>query len=147
MFKRILIPTDGSKLSAKAIKSSVALASRLGASVVGYHAIEPIERLYFAEGRSVRVGAVKALHERLSSQGRLYLAQLAKAAESAGVPCETVIDTPAAPYEGIVQAARRKRCDAIFMASRGRGPLGTLLLGSVTQKVLAESKLPVLVYR
>jgi nucleotide-binding universal stress UspA family protein len=147
VFKRILIPTDGSKVSAKAIRSSLALAKQLGATVVGYHAIEPIERLYYDAGRSLRVGAVKALHARLSEQGQRCLAELARAATSAGVTCETVMDTPATAYQGIVQAARRKKCDAIFMASRGRGPLGTLLLGSVTQKVLAQSKLPVLVYR
>ena len=147
MFHRILIPTDGSAVSAKAVKSSVALAARLGASVVGYHAIEPIERLYYAEGRSARAGAVKELQARLDEQGRGYLADLAKAAERAGVACQTVIGTPATPFQGIVETARRKKCDAIFMASHGRGPLGALLVGSVTQKVLAQSKLPVLVYR
>jgi nucleotide-binding universal stress UspA family protein len=147
MFRRILIPTDGSAVSAKAVKSSVALAARLGASVVGYHAIEPIERLYYAEGRSARASAVKELQARLDAQGRGYLADLAKVAERAGVACETVITTPATAYQGIVETARRRKCDAIFMASHGRGPIGALLVGSVTQKVLAQSKLPVLVYR
>jgi len=147
MFHRILIPTDGSAVSAKAVKSGVALAARLGASVVGYHAIEPIERLYYAEGRSARSGAVKELQTRLNEQGRAYLADLSKAAERAGVPCQTLIGTPATSYQGIVETARRRKCDAIFMASHGRGPLGALLVGSVTQKVLAHSKLPVLVYR
>jgi len=147
MFDRILIPTDGSAVSAKAVKSSVALAARLGASVVGYHAIEPIERLYYAEGRSARASAVKELQARLDEQGRGYLADLAKAAERAGVACQTVIGTPATAYQGIVETARRKKCDAIFMASHGRGPLGALLVGSVTQRVLSQSKLPVLVYR
>jgi len=147
MFRRILIPTDGSTVSAKAVKSGVALAARLGASVVAYHAIEPIERLYYAEGRIARAGVVKELQARLDEQGRRYLANVTKATERAGVPCETVIGTPATADQGIVETARRKRCDAIFMASHGRGPIGTLLLGSVTQKVLARTKLPVLVYR
>jgi len=147
MFRRILIPTDGSTVSAKAVKSGVALAARLEASVVGYHAIEPIERLYYAEGRSARASAVKALQAQLTEQGHRYLAELERTARSADVECEIMMNTPATPYQGIVDAARRKKCDAIFMASRGRGPIGTLLLGSVTQKVLAQSKLPVLVYR
>jgi nucleotide-binding universal stress UspA family protein len=50
-------------------------------------------------------------------------------------------------YEGIVNAAKRKKCDAIFMASHGRGGVGSLILGSVTQRVLSHSKVPVVVYR
>jgi nucleotide-binding universal stress UspA family protein len=55
--------------------------------------------------------------------------------------------TPGSPWKGIVDTARRKKCGLIFMASHGRGKIATLLLGSVTQKVLAHSKIPVLVYR
>ena len=55
--------------------------------------------------------------------------------------------SPATPYQGIIDAARKKKCDLILMASHGRGELATLILGSVTQKVLAHSKIPVLVYR
>ena len=71
----------------------------------------------------------------------------AQACKAAGVRCETVMTTPARPYQGIVDAARKKKCDMILMSSHGRGELATLVLGSVTQKVLAHSKIPVLVYR
>jgi nucleotide-binding universal stress UspA family protein len=54
---------------------------------------------------------------------------------------------PAAPHQGIIAAAKSRKCDVIFMASHGRGEFAALLLGSVTQKVLAQSKIPVLVYR
>jgi nucleotide-binding universal stress UspA family protein len=70
-----------------------------------------------------------------------------KAARAAGVRCQTVMTKPATASQGIVAAAKKQRCDVIFMASHGRGELATLLLGSVTQKVLAHTKLPVLVYR
>jgi nucleotide-binding universal stress UspA family protein len=63
------------------------------------------------------------------------------------VPCETYITTPPTPYEGIIDAAKKKKCDLIFMASHGRGEFASLIVGSVTQKVLAHSKLPVVVYR
>jgi nucleotide-binding universal stress UspA family protein len=63
------------------------------------------------------------------------------------VPFEGLITKPPTAYEGIIDAAKKKKCDAIFMASHGRGELKTLLLGSVTQKVLSHSKLPVIVFR
>ena len=147
MFKKILIPTDGSKIARKAIRAGVALAQELGASVVGYYAAEPIERVFNAEGTSVRPMAIKQFQERIAEQGQRYLAEIAKACNGAGVACETVMTTPARPYQGIVDAARKTKCDMILMASHGRGELATLVLGSVTQKVLAHSKIPVLVYR
>ena len=70
-----------------------------------------------------------------------------KVAKAAGVSCETMMTKPSTAYQGIIDAARRRKCDVIFMASHGRGELASLILGSVTQKVLAHSKVPVLVYR
>lgn len=147
MFKRILIPTDGSALARKATKAGIAIAAEVGASVVGYHAVESLERLYYAEGRSARPVSIKALQQRLNEQGQQYLAEIRKAAEAAGVACETVMTSPATPYQGIINAARKNKCDVIFMASHGRGKLASLLLGSSTQKVLTHSATPVLVYR
>jgi nucleotide-binding universal stress UspA family protein len=147
MFQRILIPTDGSPVARKAIDAGIRFAKEAGASVVGYYAVEPIERLYSAEGRSGRPQTVKMLAERLSKQGQQYLAEIQKAAQAAGVTCETLMTSPAAPFQGIIDAARKKKCDVIFIASHGRGKLESLLIGSVTQKVLAHSTIPVLVYR
>ena len=103
MFKHILIPTDGSPLSARAVKAGLRLAQETGARVTGYHA--------------------------------------------AGVPFDTVIDTPSSTYEGIVGTAKKRRCDAIVMASHGRRGLAGVLLGSVTQQVLSHSRIPVMVTR
>jgi nucleotide-binding universal stress UspA family protein len=147
MFKRILIPTDGSKVARKAIDAGIALAKELESSVVGYYAAEAIERGLYAEGSGVRPVPIKQLQEQLALQGQQYLAEIAQACKAAGVACETVMTTPAAPYQGIIDAARSRECDTIFMASHGRGELASLLLGSVTQKVLAHSTIPVLVYR
>jgi nucleotide-binding universal stress UspA family protein len=147
MYKRILIPTDGSKVARKAITGGIELARELHASVVGYYALEAIDRGFYAEGVSARPVAVKRLQEQLAKEGQQYLAEIEQACMAAGVACESVIATPASPYQGIIEAARKKRCDLIFMASHGRGALATLLLGSVTQKVLAHSKIPVLVHR
>lgn len=147
MFKKILIPTDGSKVARKAIRAGIALAKKLKASVVGYHAAEPVELVFNAEGASVRPMAIQQFRARIAEQGEQYLAEIAQACKAAGVACETVMTTPARPYQGIVDAARKKKCDMILMSSHGRGELATLVLGSVTQKVLAHSKIPVLVYR
>jgi len=147
MFKRILIPTDGSTVARKAVKAGIAFAKGTGATVVGYYAVEAIERLYYSEGRSARPISIDALQKRLNEQGEQFLAEIKKAADAVGVACETVMTSPAAPYQGIIDAAKRKKCDVIFMATHGRGKLASLVLGSVTQKVLTQSKIPVLVYR
>jgi nucleotide-binding universal stress UspA family protein len=147
LFQRILIPTDGSTVARKAVRAGIALAKETGATIIGYYAVEAIERLYYSEGRSARPISIEALQKRLNEQGEQFLAEIKKAADAAGVACETVMTSPAAPYQGIIDAAKKKKCDVIFMATHGRGELASLLLGSVTQKVLTQSKIPVLVYR
>lgn len=147
MFKRILIPTDGSSVARKAIKAGIALANGFGATIVAYHAREPIEYRYYAQGTGIRASEIRAIDKRLGELGERYLAEICKGATAAGVRCETVMTSPAAPYLGIIAAARKKKCDVIFMASHGRGKLASLLIGSVTQKVLTHSTIPVLVYR
>jgi nucleotide-binding universal stress UspA family protein len=147
MFKQVLIPTDGSKVARKAIQAGIALAKDLGASVVGYYAAEPIELVFNAELGSVRPMVVKQFEKRAAEQGEHYLEAITRACDAAAVPCETVMTAPATAYQGIIDTAKRKKCDVIFMASHGRGEFAALLLGSVTQKVLAHSKIPVLVFR
>jgi nucleotide-binding universal stress UspA family protein len=147
MFKRILIPTDGSPIARKGIKAGVALAKSLGASVVGYYAVEPIERIYYSIGEGARVPNVKAIEKQLHDRGMQYVEQIRKAATAADVASEVVVTTSLDPFRGIIDAARKQRCDVICMASHGRGQLASALLGNVTQKVLAHSKIPVLVCR
>ena len=147
MYKRILIPTDGSRTARKAIKAGVAIAKTLGADVVGYHAAEPLERLYYAQGAGVRSSDIAKIEKRLRELGEKYLVEIVDAATALDVRCETVLTTPGAAYQGIVATARKKKCDMIFMASHGRGTLASIMLGSVTHKVLTNSKIPVLVFR
>jgi nucleotide-binding universal stress UspA family protein len=147
MFKRILIPTDGSALSRKAIKAGVLLAKQTRAKITAYYALEMFQPYVYGDGTVIDTATLNAFERRAREQGEKYLAQVEKEAKAAGVPCETVMTKPATPYQGIVDAAKRKKCDVIFMASHGRGEFAALILGSVTQKVLAHSKVPVLVYR
>jgi nucleotide-binding universal stress UspA family protein len=147
MFKRVLIPTDGSVVSRRAVKAGVALAKELGAKVTAYHALEVSPPYAYQDGYIVGHRAIKQMEEKARETARKHLAEVEKAAQAAGVTCESIVTNPSAPYRGIVDTARKKRCDVIFMASHGRGEFASLLLGSVTQKVLAHSKVPVLVYR
>ena len=147
MFKHILIPTDGSPLAKKAIDAGVALAKEMGASVTGYYAIEPVPRHIYGEGYLANGRFAEELARRVRDTAQKSVDEVSAAARAAGVPCEAVVDQPEQPYKGIVQAAEQKACDAVVMASHGYRGITGLLLGSVTQKVLTHSKVPVLVFR
>jgi nucleotide-binding universal stress UspA family protein len=148
VFKHILIPTDGSVLSAKAVRAAVAFAKQAGARVTGYHALHKVSRGVYGDGydfASRKDAANLRLHLRRAAVK--YVDTIARIARDAGVCFDALVNEAAAPYEGIVNAARSRDCDAIFMASHGRRGLARLTLGSVTHKVLTHSKVPVLVYR
>jgi nucleotide-binding universal stress UspA family protein len=147
VFKHILIPTDGSAVARKAVKAGISLAKALGAKVTAYYALEAFQPYVYGDGYVIDTSTIKSFDERARETGRKYLAEVEKAARAAGVECDTLITKPGTAYQGIIDAARKKKCDAIFMASHGRGELASLLLGSVTQKVLAHSKIPVVVFR
>ncbi|HEY9397375.1 MAG TPA: universal stress protein [Burkholderiales bacterium] len=147
MFKHVLIPVDRSPVSMKAAKAGIQMAKRLGASVSIYHGVELLDRYYGDEGIAINQNMLKTLKKRVLQDGQRILSEVEAVAEKAGVSCDTVLDEPASPADGILNAAKKQKCDAIFIGSRGHGAIKTLLLGSVTQKVLAQSKLPVLVYR
>ncbi len=147
MFKRILIPTDGSKVADKAVKAGIRFAQEIRARVVGYYAIEPVQAYYYSEGTMVDGRLIAELDRQAKATGEKTLAAMAKLAKARRVRFDSLCDRPGTAYDGIIRAARRKRCDAIFMASHGRSGVAKLMMGSVTQKVLAHSKIPVLVYR
>ena len=146
MFKHILIPIDGSPLSSRAVKTGLRLARQTGARVTGYYAADPV-RVKYGEGFAANSEIVRELDRRHREAARKRLVPLERAARAAGVPFKGVTDTPSSAYAGIVRAAKAGRCDAIVIASHGRGGLAAALLGSVTQEVLARSKIPVLVKR
>ena len=147
MFKHVLIPTDGSTVARKAVKAGVALARELGAKVTAYYAMDMIQPYAFGDGYILDTSTLLGMDRRAKELAQKYLAEIEKAAKAAGVPCQTLMSKPETPAEGIIAAARKRKCDVIFMASHGRGEFASLVLGSVTQKVLARSKVPVLVYR
>ena len=147
MFKHILIPTDGSQVSAKAVRAGVALAGELGAKVTAFHAEEPVPTHVYGEGYIADKRLVAELEARARNYSKRCVGAVAKAGKAAGVPVDTVVAKSPLPYRSIIEAAKKNNCDAIFMASHGRRGLSGLLVGSVTQQVLSHSKIPVLVFR
>lgn len=147
MFKHILIPTDGSPVSSKAVRAGIALAREHGAKVTGYHAVEPVPAHLYGEGYIADKGMVAEFERRQRAAAKKHIASLAREALKAGVPFEPVVQTSSRPYDAIVEAAKKRNCDLILMSSHGYRGLDRLMLGSVADKVIQRSKVPVLVYR
>ncbi len=146
MFKHILISTDGSPVSNKAAKAGIALANALGARITAYCAIEPMQPIY-VEGYAFDQKVLEGIDERAREVAQKRVDAIGKMAKAAGVPFVSVVGKALTPYEGIIAAAKQRKCDVIFMASHGRRGFSRLIMGSVTQKVLTHSRIPVVVYR
>ena len=144
MFKHVLIPTDGSRLSMKAVKAGIAFAKELGAKTTAYHALEVPA---YAAGGLISPSTLQQFDAGARKQTQKYLDKATGLARAAGVPCGELVTRPETVYEGIIDAARKRNCDVIFMASHGRSEIASLVVGSVTLKVLAHSKIPVLIFR
>lgn len=148
MFRHLLIPTDGSRLAAKGTRMGVRLARSLGARVTGLYVAAPyLPPMYGEAGLTVTGLSAKEYGRLVERQARKALAAVEVEAELAGVPCRVDWRSEVQPWRAILRVARARKCDAIVMASHGRGGLGGLLLGSETARVLAHSKIPVLVAR
>lgn len=147
MYRHILIPTDGSAVAGKAARAGIKLAKSVGARVTGFYSIEPIWPRAYGEGYMIGRMTLAELDRRAREQGEQYLARMRKLAKAARVRFDSVCIASDTPHKGIIDTARKKHCDAIVMGSHGRGGPGGVILGSVTNKVLAQSKIPVLVYR
>jgi nucleotide-binding universal stress UspA family protein len=147
MFKLILVPTDGSEFSSKAIKEAVEYAATFKSKIIGISVAVPYPySALVADGDSQSINPEDyEAHMRDLAEANLEV--LKNAASAVKVECETIVATGSRPHEEIVKAAIAKRCDAIFMASHGRKGLSKFLLGSETQKVLSGSSIPVLVLR
>jgi nucleotide-binding universal stress UspA family protein len=149
MFKNILVPTDGSPISRRAVKLAVRFAREQKASVTGFWAGPAWEPNLYAYSEDVPAGFISpqqhAAHVRKTADR--YLAAVKKAAREAGVPCKCSYVESVFPYQEIINAARRHGCDLIVMGSHGRRGISRLLLGSQTNMVLAHSTIPVIVCR
>jgi nucleotide-binding universal stress UspA family protein len=141
MFKHILVPTDGSPLSAKAVERAALLAKQVGAklTIITVNTFTP----------SVEQPTIQAAEYKLHARRRaeLYLSEAAQSASAIGVAFDVAQVDDEEPYRGIIEMAQARGCDVVVMASHGRRGAAAMLLGSETMKVLMHSTIPVLVYR
>ena len=144
MFKRILVPTDGSDISAKAIQKAIDMARLCGAELQFLSVKEPFPYSAISEMQPVAPQEFYDAQERIA-QSRLQKAT--EAARTAGQAVEAHSVEALHAWEAILDHAKARQCDLIVMASHGRRGLNALLLGSETQKVLTHSDVPVLVIR
>lgn len=145
MFKKILVPTDGSPLSDKAAEAAMAFAAAHGASVVGLSVAELYPFMLMPEaGAMVDMANYEEIQDKSAQQA---MAKLRAMAAETGVSAEVVSTRGVHPYEEILKTATDKGCDLIWMGSHGRKGLDKLLLGSETQRVLSHTTIPVMVWR
>lgn len=144
MFKKILVPTDGSALSLNAASTAARMAKSHGAEVVGVYVIDPFP--YIGIGDASAAGLQAYLAESRSVAGQA-LDALGKVCAAEGVPFAGDTIERNVVYEGVIETANAEGCDLIVMASHGRQGVSALVLGSVAQKVLTHTKLPVLVVK
>ncbi|MET1081948.1 MAG: universal stress protein [Burkholderiales bacterium] len=152
MFDKIVVPTDGSELAEKAVDFAIEYCRRTGATMTALHVRSPQPISEVVSLSDYGSGAVPALTpemiiERMEGHGRELLEAVARRARAKGVECATELAVNEHPYRAIIEAAENQGCGMIFMSSHGRSGVEALLLGSVTQKVLTHSKIPVLVFR
>lgn len=147
MFRNILVPTDGSALSRKAIRKAVALARKTGARVTGFHVAPSYKFNVYADYVPPDFILPKDYEIRAKKVAARHLEAVRKECSAAGVGCSTYHACSDFPADAIVKAAKKYKCDLIAMASHGRSGISKLLIGSETQKVLANTSIPVLVLR
>ena len=148
MYKHILVSTDGSDLSVKAIRAAVALASATGAKLTGVYVIAPFVASEFGEGVMYGPAISRKHYKKITeSEAREALAAVWIEAGASKVRCATMTIIADGPWAGIIIAAKSKGADLIVMASHGRRGVAGLILGSETTKVLTHSTIPVLVCR
>ncbi len=146
MFKHILIAVDGSTVSNRAAKSGIALAARLGARITACSVEEmPPEVAYAGISMDAKMIADIEKQARDAMQKRMNV--VTKMAAASRVACTVVAAKGSPVFKGIVDTARKRKCDAIVLGSHGRRGFSKFILGSVTQQVLAHTTLPVIVFR
>lgn len=147
MFKHILVPTDGSGFSNKAVAAGARLAQALRAQLLLLHVRSPIESPHHIEGGALSNLGEKVLVQEIEDEERKLLDAALAIAAADGMKAETAFVAGYSPYDAIIRIAREQHCDLIVMASHGRRGISGFLIGSETQKVLTHTTIPVLIVR
>ncbi len=147
MFQHLLVPVDGSDLSANTADQAILFAKETGAQITFFFAKPEYPMAFYGEGALIDPTTPERFAEMAEEQAHEILSEAEARAAAQGVKVTLLSLTNGAPWEGIIAAAQQVGADLIFMASHGRRGISGLLLGSETQKVLTHSKIPVLVFR
>lgn len=150
MFKHILIPTDGTELSAESARAGIQFAKETKARVTGFYAAPDVshDRQRFRHLIDTELEIARELERRRRETADEFLGSIGSLAKDAGVPCQIKYVTTDEPvHEAIIQAAKSNGCDLIFMATHGPVGIEGITAGSETKKVLSHCDIPVLVYR
>jgi nucleotide-binding universal stress UspA family protein len=147
MYQRILVATDGSTLSKKAVRSSIELATAIGAELIALNVVPRYPVSYFEGAVSLSAQDIARTEKKWANQGQDVVDRVRDTAEAEGVRAKAVIAHSDLVAEAIMTTAKKHKCDLIVMASHGRKGVKRILLGSETQHVLTHSGIPVLVLR
>jgi nucleotide-binding universal stress UspA family protein len=147
MYQRILIATDGSTLSKKAVRSGIGLAKSVGAELVAVNVIPRYPISYFEGAITVSPDHIAKTEKKWADKGQEVVDGVCGSARAEGLKCKAVIVRSDLVAEAILSTAKKNKCDLIVMASHGRKGIKRVLLGSETQQVLTHSEIPVLVLR
>ena len=147
MYQRILVATDGSTLSKKAVTSAIALAALTGAELVALKVVPRYPQSYFEGGLALQAAEVGRVEKQWAENGQAIVDAVQKTALAKGVTTKAITVKSDLVSDAVIAAAKKYKCDLIVMASHGRRGIKRLLLGSETQQVLTHSHVPVLVLR
>ncbi len=147
MFKRILVPTDGSDLAGRAVAGAIELAHALGASLVALHVFPHLPGAHHGSAAPFLQQLEPNYEKGQREEAQAILGGVTKAASAAGVAASTVVVESDDIHGQIIAVAKQEGCDLICMASHSRSEMAALVLGSETHKVLIQTNLPVLVFR
>lgn len=147
MYDKILVATDGSSLSKKAVGSAISLAALTGASLVALKVVPRYPQSYFEGGLALQAAEVSRIEKQWADEGQAVVDEVKKLAELQGVKTRSLTVKSDIVSETVIATAKKHKCDLIVMASHGRKGVKRLLLGSETNQVLTHSHIPVLVLR
>ncbi len=147
MYQRILVATDGSALSRKAVRSAIELAAAVGADLVALYVSPRYPLSYFEGGMTMSMQEIARTEKQWADKGQGVVDSVQDAASAAGVKAKGIVTKSDLVAESIISAVRKNKCDLVVMASHGRKGIKRVLLGSETQHVLTHSSTPVLVLR
>lgn len=147
MYQRILVATDGTTLSKKAVQSAIELAAAVGADLVAVYVVPRYPVSYFEGGITISMEDVARTEKQWSDKGQAVVDAVQQAGLVDGVTTKAVVVQSDLVAESIMAAAKKYKCDLVVMASHGRKGIKRVLLGSETQHVLTHSAVPVLVLR